>query len=408
VAVVLLLPLFFVFTGLRTQIGLLGDGNAWSICLAIIGVAVVGKFLGSALAARFVGQTWRDSLAIGALMNTRGLMELIVLNIGFDLGVLTPQVFAMMVIMAVTTTIMTGPAMNLIERFSKPEAVPEPIQIPKIHPYRILISFANAAKGIALLKLAALFTKSSGPQAPITALHVSLSDELNQYNQEEYEQENFLPVKAAAAEMQLPVETIFKPTFNIGEEVVSTANRGQFDLLLIDTGSSIFEGTLLGRILGFTNKIINPERLYDTITGKERFFDHDAFDEQTRHIIRASKVPVAIFVDRGAEQLNSITIPILSISDSFLLLYARKLMNDGISRLRILDVDGVIARSPEFTDSIRALEQFAQGHISIDRKADHQQSGSGLVLVSIDSWRKSLEQQSEWLSGSSSLLIIKP
>ena len=81
----------------------------------IIAVAVFGKFIGSALAAKYVGQDWKTSLSIGALMNTRGLMELVVLNIGYDLGVLTPEVFSMMVIMALLTTFMTGPALSVIE-----------------------------------------------------------------------------------------------------------------------------------------------------------------------------------------------------------------------------------------------------------------------------------------------------
>jgi len=80
----------------------------------ILLVAVAGKFGGSALAARMVGQSWKDSLSIGVLMNTRGLMQLIVLNIGYDLGILTPEIFAMMVLMALVTTFMTGPAMDLI------------------------------------------------------------------------------------------------------------------------------------------------------------------------------------------------------------------------------------------------------------------------------------------------------
>src|SRR5665811_2287951 len=91
VALVLLLPLFFVYTGLRTQVGLLDDPYLWKVCGVVILVAITGKFAGSALAAKFVGQNWRDSLTIGALMNTRGLMELIVLNIGLDLKVLTPE-----------------------------------------------------------------------------------------------------------------------------------------------------------------------------------------------------------------------------------------------------------------------------------------------------------------------------
>lgn len=121
VSVVLLLPLFFVFTGLRTEIGLLNDARLWGICGLIILVAVVGKFAGSALAARYVGQTWKDSLSIGALMNTRGLMELIVLNIGYDLGVLSKEIFAMLVLMALVTTFMTGPALDIINKiWSRP------------------------------------------------------------------------------------------------------------------------------------------------------------------------------------------------------------------------------------------------------------------------------------------------
>ncbi|MFO1020398.1 MAG: cation:proton antiporter [Planctomycetales bacterium] len=111
---ILLLPLFFAFTGLRTQIGLLADQESWLLCLLVILVAVVGKFGGSALAARWTGIGWRDSLAIGVLMNTRGLMELIVLNIGYDMGILSPRIFAMMVLMALVTTFMAGPLLILL------------------------------------------------------------------------------------------------------------------------------------------------------------------------------------------------------------------------------------------------------------------------------------------------------
>ena len=116
VSLVILLPLFFAFTGLKTQIGLLNDGTTWLVCGLIIFVAVAGKFGGSSLAARFTGQSWADSFAIGALMNTRGLMELIVLNLGYDLGVLSPTIFTMLVLMALITTFMTAPALNWIER----------------------------------------------------------------------------------------------------------------------------------------------------------------------------------------------------------------------------------------------------------------------------------------------------
>ncbi len=159
VALVLLLPLFFVFTGLRTEIGLLNDPYLWRITGLIILVAVAGKFVGGALAAKFVGQSWKDSLTIGALMNTRGLMELIVLNIGYDLGVLTPEIFAMAVIMALVTTFMTGPALNFIHWAFKSKTQVAPQEITQISKYKVLVSFANPEKGRYLLRLAHGFVK---------------------------------------------------------------------------------------------------------------------------------------------------------------------------------------------------------------------------------------------------------
>ncbi|MBX3015187.1 MAG: cation:proton antiporter [Caldilineaceae bacterium] len=114
VAVVLLLPLFFAVTGLRTSIGLLNGAELWFYCALIILMAVAGKFGGSALAARWTGMSWREASAVGVLMNTRGLMELVVLNIGLDIGILSPTLFAMMVIMAIVTTVITAPLLQWI------------------------------------------------------------------------------------------------------------------------------------------------------------------------------------------------------------------------------------------------------------------------------------------------------
>jgi Kef-type K+ transport system membrane component KefB len=114
--IVFLLPAFFAFTGLRTQIGLVSGVRDWIFCILIILVASAGKFGGSALAARWNGLSWRESSALGILMNTRGLMELIVLNIGLELGVISPTLFAMLVLMALITTLATTPILHLISR----------------------------------------------------------------------------------------------------------------------------------------------------------------------------------------------------------------------------------------------------------------------------------------------------
>jgi Kef-type K+ transport system membrane component KefB/nucleotide-binding universal stress UspA family protein len=114
-AVIFLLPLFFAFSGLRTEIGQLGaDPQLWMFCGLIVLVAVIGKWGGSSIAARAVGLTWRESAGLGILMNCRGLTELVILNIGLDLGVIPPTLFAMLVIMALVTTFMTTPILGRV------------------------------------------------------------------------------------------------------------------------------------------------------------------------------------------------------------------------------------------------------------------------------------------------------
>jgi Kef-type K+ transport system membrane component KefB len=114
VVAVLFLPALFAYTGLRTEVGLIGGWSDWLWCAAIVAVACAGKFGGTAAAARVTGLGWRDAAALGVLMNTRGLVGLVVLDIGLDLGVISPRLFTMLVIMAVATTMMTMPALHLI------------------------------------------------------------------------------------------------------------------------------------------------------------------------------------------------------------------------------------------------------------------------------------------------------
>jgi Sodium/hydrogen exchanger family len=158
--VVPLLPAFFAFTGLRTQIGLVRGGGEWLLCLLIIVVASLGKFEGAAAAARLTGLGWRDSAALGVLMNTRGLMELIVLNIGYELGVISPTLFAMLVLMALVTTFMTTPILHLLE--AKEELLPKearPRPAAKLRVVRsarqgILVPVSNPRKVGVLMDLA--------------------------------------------------------------------------------------------------------------------------------------------------------------------------------------------------------------------------------------------------------------
>lgn len=113
VTIVLFLPLFFAFTGLKMSVGLLSDANLWGYCLLIIGIAIVGKLGGAMIASRATGLGWREAGAVGILLNTRGLVELIILNIGLDAKIISPTVFTIMVLMALVTTAITTPLLQV-------------------------------------------------------------------------------------------------------------------------------------------------------------------------------------------------------------------------------------------------------------------------------------------------------
>ena len=411
VSVILLLPLFFVFTGLRTEIGLINEPYLWKVTGLIIMVAVVGKFFGSALAAKFVGQSWRNSLTIGALMNTRGLMELIVLNIGLALGVLTTEVFTMMVIMALVTTFMTGPALDLINYIFKTTDISEHEEEIDQSKYRVLISFGNNEKGKSLLRLAHSLVKKQKESTSITALHLSLSDEMHSFNMEDKEKSSFSPIMKEAVLLKQEITPIFKATLDVDSEIIDIANQGDYDLLLVGLGKSIFEGTLLGKVIGFTSRIINPERLLDKFTGKEGLFVNSPFDERTRQIVTKVKLPLGVLIDKDLKEVNQVFVPIYCSEDSFLIDYAQKLIYNNNTLVTFLDMKGHIESNFVIASAIGSLKQKFSNNVILNNESilyDEFLEKQDLMIVSLDSWKDLLDTSSKWLSGVPSVLIIKP
>ena len=411
VSVILLLPLFFVFTGLRTEIGLINEPYLWKVTGFIILVAVVGKFFGSALAAKFVGQSWRNSLVIGALMNTRGLMELIVLNIGLALGVLTSEVFTMMVIMALVTTFMTGPALDLINYIFKTTDISDHEEEIDQSKYRVLISFGNNEKGKSLLRLAHSLVKKQNESTSITALHLSLSDEMHSFNMEDKEKSSFSPIVKEAVILKQEITTMFKATLDVESEIIDIANQGDYDLLLVGLGKSIFEGTLLGKVIGFTSRIINPERLLDKFTGKEGLFDNSPFDERTRQIVLKVKMPLGVLIDKELKEVNQVFVPIYCPEDSFLIDYAQKLIYNNNTSVTFLDMKGHMESNFVIASAIGSLKQKFPSNVILNNESilyDEFLQKQDLMIVSLDSWKDLLDSRSTWLSGVPSVLIIKP
>jgi len=410
VSLVLLLPLFFVFTGLRTQIGLLNDLYLWKITGLIILVAITGKFVGSAIASKITGQNWRDSLTIGALMNTRGLMELVVLNIGYELGILSPKVFSMMVIMALVTTFMTGPALDLIEKIFRPKTNIIQERISQLRKFKIILSFGNPEMGSALLRLANNLVKKHQENSSVTALHLCPNNMLHHYNLDEYEDESFAPIIQESKLLEQKITTMFKASDDIDDDIVEITNKGDFDLLLIGIGQSIFEGSLLGRILGYTTRIVNPDRLIQKVSGKDKMFGNSSFDDRTQNILSRCLVPVGIFIQKNRGNFDHVVVPFFSEKDIFLVEYIRRLIKNSEAQITVTDPNNHLRNNTNIKETIRAIEQEAPNYITLnyhDVIDEEYISQFQLMVISTYGWNKLIDLQPKWLDKTPSILILQ-
>jgi Kef-type K+ transport system membrane component KefB len=411
VAMVLLMPLFFVYTGLRTQIGLLTDPGHWRLCAIVLLVAVGGKALGTLFSARLVGQGWKNSAMLGVLMNTRGLVELVVLNIGYDLGVISPVIFTAMVIMALVTTLMTGPLLSLIERVAAARKRPlVELGVAEPERYHVLIAYGDPARGVALLRLANQMVQHTRENTLVTALHLAPSAELHQHNAAAYERTFAKPLKEEARVLGLPVATLVIPAQDLYRGLLEQANSGGYDLMLAGVGRSVFEGSFLGRLLGFTTRVVRPQRLIGALTGRENLFHNEALDERSRLLLKSTRLPLGLVIDKGLGQVRSVVVPFRSISDSFLLVYAGKLLHHGQATLRFFDMAGAIAKDPELRAGIAALAQGSPNRVHVESAtlAATSLAGQDLVLTSLESWEAFVSERAAWLASSPSALILRP
>lgn len=238
---VILLPLFFAYTGLRTNIGLL-NGDMISIFFLVLGLAMAGKIGGSMVAALIGGETWKNSLSLGVLMNTRGLMELIVLNIGFDLGILQGDIFTILVAVALITTVLTGPLLNLIQRLF-PEKGRSTASGGKLQ--NVLLSFANPLMGVKLLRV--LYAISpKGQKRNLTGLHISPPFSIDQKETVTLRHQSFDEIEKEAQKIGVQLDTLHRVTDAVTGEIIKQTIRLHTDLLLLGAARSFFSNKALG------------------------------------------------------------------------------------------------------------------------------------------------------------------
>lgn len=367
ISLVLLLPLFFVFTGLRTQINLLDNVDLWIVAAGVISVAVTGKFVGATVSSRLLKHSWKESLSMGVIMNSRGLMELIILNIGYDLGIFGKEIFTILVLMALITTFMTNPLLEFIDwifaKFEKQKSAEEEAN----SSLDILISFGPSKTGSSLLRLANFIT-SGKLKKKITAMHLTPSLEINPHDALLFEKEAFGPVRLTGHELNIAFETKYKAVDDVEKEIIHTVNDNKYELLLVGSGKS-----------PFTEKI----------TGGK-----------IKHIIESVNCPVGVLVDNNFRTAENVLFLITGDGDEYLSSYAMKFIEPGTVKITILNISGGFPFPQEMLNS-----SFI--NISENRTLDKSfLEQFQLVVLDIEYWKKVAVARSAWIAYSPSLLIF--
>lgn len=283
VAVVLLLPLFFAYSGLRTQIGLLDSPTDWLVAGALILIATIGKFGGSAVAARLTGLRWREASAVGILMNTRGLMELIVLNIGMDIGVISPTVFTMLVIMALVTTFATTPVLRWVypdRELARDRVVTPADTTPEIPAFTTLMCVSDATSGPGMATLASALVGDREAPARLFALHLtSPSDRPSVELRQHESREQAAPLAGLlqrAQALSLDIRILGFVSSEPAVDICRTAQAKQASLVL----------------LGWHKPLLLEGRLGGIVGG----------------VIARSHSPVGVLVDRGLTKIERVLV----------------------------------------------------------------------------------------------------
>ncbi len=407
VALCLFLPLFFVSTGLKTQIGLISTWEEWMVCLVFIAVAIIGKVLGSTVAARFTGENWHNSWTIGALMNTRGLMELIVLTIGYEMKILPPSVFVMLVLMTLVTTFMTTPLMSFIDFcFRKKEA--KKIETKqKSNALRILLSFGRASSGGVLLNVANQLFSAGKIKPEVTALHITVGADVNPLHVDNFEEISFEPIVQEAEKLHLPIKPRYEVAHDAGTEIVNIMNNEGYDFLLVGAGIS-YSGLPTD-----VEAARHKESFYDKYFGKIKapqswFYPGDLLKDKTRTFIEQTNGIVGVFINRDFEIADKVLVVLENPGDVFLLDYAVNLIQFNQAEIFLSDISDKIGKDP---GALKKIEKFISGNDRVKMIPENDFPGLSLpdynfMLVSYPAWDHISIEEKLALQGMPSTLII--
>ncbi|MDR2970052.1 MAG: cation:proton antiporter, partial [Tannerellaceae bacterium] len=408
VSLSIFLPLFFASTGLHTQIGLLNTPGLWGLCLIFILVAIAGKFGSATLSARIVGENWKNSLYIGALMNTRGLMELIVLTIGYEMGILSPTIFVMLVIMTLVTTFMTAPLISFIKFCfrARDKIIEQKRAAQQEGFFKVLLSFGRAGNGQVMLDVAHQMFSRGQNKLEVTALHLTIGSDVNPLHTDNFEEVSFGPILYGAKKLNMHIDTRYEISTNAGQDICTIVNEEGYDFLLV--GAGITWSNLPDDILANRYRDSAQGRYLKRIKADSWFFPGALLKDKTRWFIENTNCPVGVFVNRDFVRATDIILVIDSERDLYLLHYAKTLLKSTYGFVSILNRSEAAAERENID---KALSEFTdtEGSSTILIEKDFTNElfqRFNFMLISYKTWNDVSENKKEELQNMPSTLIL--
>ena len=398
VSLMLFLPLFFVSSGLQTELGLIDSPERWALLGVFTLIAVVGKVGGTYISARASGESPRSSIFLGAFMNTRGLMELVVLGIGYEMKILPPAIYAVLVLMTVITTVMTMPMVHMINWVIRlGERRRDRIEtIDKQAGAKVLLSFGRPSSGVTLFRLTDQLLRRGEAHPNVTALHITTDKNINSIEVDKFFEDSFRPIMQEAQQLSQPLETEHLVADEVEGTILSKLTAEKYNLLIVGAGVRLSSDEDDREATTMRQQMKRRVGSFSVRTTESLLTIHSMLRDKMAYFVHRAPCSVGVLLSRSFHSPKNILLYIANPGDLRLLPYARTMAENNKATLRIIASRDL----PPQSLSLHPGEEL------LPDKLLSLPEGCDLVVVSYTHWQEAFDTCEDLLSRLPSTLIL--
>ena len=361
-------------------------------------VAVVGKVGGTYIAARACGESPKDSIYLGAFMNTRGLMELVVLGVGYEMRILPPAIYAVLVLMTVITTVMTMPMVHFINWANKIlERHHDRIeQLDKASGLKVLLSFGRPSSGVTLLRLTDQLLRRGEVHPHVTALHITTDQDINSIDADKYFADSFGPILAEAEQLAQPIETSYQISDKVESTILTKLVQERYNLLIVGAGVRFSSEADDQEAVSMREEMRRRVGAFSVHTTEALLSIHGMLRDKMQFFIDRAPCSVGILVSRSFETPREIVLYLARQEDLRMLPYARTMAQNNGTQLQLVVSEQLQHEGLTLHEGERIVSQQLQTL----------PEGCELAIISGELWQDTFERNKALLASLPSTLIL--